>query len=173
MSKHGTWLGMGACALMATVMACAAGSAKQAPSPPSATAGEPTPMGDTPRSGSQHDKIARLYDEIERQLSANGMDLPSAPACMEQDQNCARASTDAQVMGVKPLVPGGGDHQCKRSEADTCHDVCTLSDSICSNAEKICDIAKELGDQDGFANEKCARGTSACKASQQRCCSCM
>jgi hypothetical protein len=77
-------------------------------------------------------------------------------------------------MGVHPRIEGDPATQtCKPAVSDTCKDSCTLSDSICGNAEKICTLAKQLGAADSYANEKCAKGTDTCKKSQERCCSCM
>lgn len=54
----------------------------------------------------------------------------------------------------------------------TCEDVCDLSDAICDNMEAICGIAKELGADDTFAQEKCTSAKASCRESKQRCCDC-
>ena len=54
---------------------------------------------------------------------------------------------------------------------DTCKQSCTLSDSICANAKKICDIAKQLG-ADPWADQKCSDGNATCSAAHKQCCDC-
>ena len=77
-------------------------------------------------------------------------------------------------MDARPLDPtAAGGSSCKSGASDTCKDSCTLSTSICKNAERICAIAKQLGERDDYANEKCVKGSGSCKQSKERCCSCM
>ena len=52
----------------------------------------------------------------------------------------------------------------------TCNDVCNLSDAICDNAERICEIAAELGPDDKLGVEKCESAKGSCKEAKQRCC---
>jgi hypothetical protein len=54
----------------------------------------------------------------------------------------------------------------------SCSDVCILADHICDDAEAICGIAKELGADDDFAQQKCASATASCRQAKQRCCAC-
>lgn len=132
--------------------------------PPSAQSVE------SPRASSQHDEIERLYGEIRNELAANNLPPPPDPACGA----CTGAADMAVEAGVTPLKANDNPSAtCKPGASEACHDSCTLSDSICGNAEKICTIAKQLGDHDDFANDKCAHGAEACTQSQKRCCSCM
>jgi hypothetical protein len=60
---------------------------------------------------------------------------------------------------------------CQRATSDTCADVCSLGDSICENADKICDLASQLpGDR--WAGERCDAGKATCKVASERCCAC-
>ena len=62
---------------------------------------------------------------------------------------------------------------CERPDEPTllCQEVCKLADSICDNAENICRLAGELGN-DAWANERCQQATTACGESSERCCAC-
>jgi hypothetical protein len=53
-----------------------------------------------------------------------------------------------------------------------CDDVCSLGDAICDNAERICTLADELGN-DHLAQEKCTSAKASCREAKQRCCSCV
>ena len=52
-----------------------------------------------------------------------------------------------------------------------CADVCELGGAICENAEDICAIATELGD-DAWAKDKCDSAKASCREAQERCCQC-
>ncbi len=54
----------------------------------------------------------------------------------------------------------------------SCADTCELGESICKNATRICELAKQLGGLDAYANEKCQHGTESCTAARERCCNC-
>ena len=56
-------------------------------------------------------------------------------------------------------------------ETDRCRDVCNLKDAICDNAERICGIAEEIGN-DPWSAEKCASAKASCKEARERCCRC-
>ncbi len=154
----------GVCA--AALIACAMGSAQKAsPSVAPATAGEPG-AGASP----ERMEIARLDAAIDAELAKRDQPAAPLPACA--GVGCVGAADTAVAMGVTPVVQRDP-QTCKPGRSDTCQDSCTLSDSICSNAGKICSLAKQLGDNDGWANEKCAKGTDACKRAEQACCSCL
>jgi hypothetical protein len=59
------------------------------------------------------------------------------------------------------------------AKTETCKDVCTLKDSICKNAGRICELASQLGGTDDNANDKCNQGNASCTAATQRCCGCL
>jgi hypothetical protein len=146
------------------VVACAAGkqSASMAPTPASMGAQPETMPAGTPRE--QIDALDRAIDE---ELTRMGVRPTPPPACVT-DASCVQ--TAPQPMSIKPAAE---DPTCKPSASDTCKDSCMLSDSICSNAGKICEIARQLGGDDAYANEKCQRGTTSCETAHARCCSCM
>jgi hypothetical protein len=52
-----------------------------------------------------------------------------------------------------------------------CTDTCNLKDAICDNAESICRIAGELGNDD-WADKKCSSAKASCKEATQKCCEC-
>ena len=58
-----------------------------------------------------------------------------------------------------------------RPEDATCQDVCTLKEHICDNAEDICRIASDLGD-DAWADQKCQSAKASCKEATEKCCGC-
>jgi hypothetical protein len=65
--------------------------------------------------------------------------------------------------------------QCPTEEAppktEECTEVCTLKDDICDNAESICRIADQLGD-DAWARGKCNSAKASCKEATEKCCGC-
>ena len=54
---------------------------------------------------------------------------------------------------------------------DRCTDLCSLGDAICENAESICRIAGELG-EDIWARDKCSSAKASCKEAKKECCRC-
>lgn len=150
----------------AALIACAASSDKSRTSTAPGVAGSSEPRGASPA----HEEIARLDAAIDAELAKRS--LPPAPAPPCAGVGCAGAAATAVELGVGPRVESDP-KTCKPGPSDTCKDSCTLADSICTNAGKICDLAKQLGDDDAWANEKCAKGTDSCKRSEQRCCSCL
>jgi hypothetical protein len=140
------------------VVAC--GAAKQSPSmaPSLAT---PAP------GGSPREQIDALDRAIEDELMKMGVRPSPPPDCV------AGASCGSTAPEPMTVTPAAEDPTCKPAASSTCKDSCTLSDSICSNADKICTIAKQLGGADAYANEKCQRGKTSCETAHTRCCSCM
>ena len=51
-------------------------------------------------------------------------------------------------------------------------DTCKISNDICVNADRICDIAADLGG-DAWADEKCESATMACEEAAQQCEECI
>lgn len=150
----------GACC--ALLFACASGGQKRsaAVSPSAADAGM------APAPSSEHDEITRLEGEIDAELVKRSLPAASPPSC--SGASCAQVSA-AIPMGNFTRVEGPS---CKAPVNETCKDSCTMSDSICKNAERICTIAKQL-DGDTWANEKCVKGSESCTQSQKLCCSCL
>ena len=54
---------------------------------------------------------------------------------------------------------------------EVCQDTCSLKDAICYNAEKICRIASDLGN-DTWAESKCDSAKASCKEATTKCCEC-
>jgi hypothetical protein len=75
------------------------------------------------------------------------------------------------AMSSKVNVTAAEDPACKRGAGDTCTQSCTLADSICKNAKRICEIASKLGN-DPWANDKCTGGTESCRVAHENCCNC-
>ena len=150
-------VGIVAGALCALVIACAGGSKSAAVAPaPAATAGS-SPMPDSPHA--QIDALAKQIADARTQMG-----LPAESAALAP---CVGAACP-RVMSVPPPTQ---DPACQHSASETCASSCRFADSICANAGKICDIAKQLGNDD-WANGKCTSGENSCKEAKQRCCGC-
>ena len=146
--------------LLGIVIASCAARSKSA-APPTASSAEPISMGATnPRA-----ELDQLDADITAQMSKLGVERPApAPACTNE---CAQQMSTAAAAAV------ASDPQCKPAQSEKCTESCTLKDSICKNAGRICEIASQLGGNDAYANDKCTSGTASCDAAKQRCCSCM
>ena len=153
-------------ALVAALVACAAAGRKQAvqsaPAAGAADAGAVMPGGSP-----EHAEIAQLDQAITDELTKRGLAVPAESTCGPA------CDMGAIAMDSKPVTQDPRMQSCKPGTSDTCQDSCTLSDSICKNADRICTIAHQLGDRDAYANDKCVRGSQSCQASKQRCCSCL
>ncbi len=145
--------------LIAGLVACAA--SKPAPaSSPASTSPETGAMPGDPRA-----QIDALDREIDAQLAE--MQVTPAPHPCVADGMCGQVEPHPMTAGAAV-----GSDTCKPAQTTTCTDSCRLSDSICTNANKICSLAEQLGSADAYANEKCAKGTSSCEAARARCCGC-
>jgi hypothetical protein len=138
------------------IASCAAGAKKAAMSeaPPAATHESSPVMAADP-----HAQIEQLEAEIE--TSRNQLQLPEPPPQAIQ-------SAPTQPMGA---MTAAQDPKCKPAATDTCKTSCTLSDSICGNADKICNLAKQLPG-DNWAANKCAKANTTCESSRTKCCGC-
>lgn len=150
------------------IAACAARSQKEpAPAAVPSRPESPSSMGVTP-GASPRAELEILDDQITADMERLGIVRPQpAPDvcvadCEPQQMSTAVAAAAAQDPAT-----------CKRSGSQTCTDACALSDSICTNAKRICDLAAQLGGTDAYANDKCHRGTASCEAATKRCCSCL
>ncbi|MBL0212556.1 MAG: hypothetical protein IPQ07_01585 [Myxococcales bacterium] len=150
----------------AALIACASAPATKATSGLPSSAPSADPLASSP----ERQEIAKLDAEIDAELARRNQPPAPTPPCA--GMGCVGAAATAVEMGVGPRVEGDP-KVCKPAPSDTCKDSCTLSNSICTNAGRICELAKKLGDNDAWANEKCAKGTDSCKQSEQRCCSCL
>jgi hypothetical protein len=138
--------------------ACAAGT-KRAAAPPTVEAAPSTSGAQSPLPGSPHDEIEQLDQKIE--MSRAELKLPELT---EQDWQ----GTKPEPMGSQPALQ---DPKCRPAPNDTCKTSCTLSDSICDNANRICELAKSLPG-DNWALNKCAKANTTCEASRTKCCGC-
>jgi hypothetical protein len=142
--------------------ACAAGGAKKSMAPPAAeshTAGAADAPGTSPLPGSTRDQIQQLDDQITISRAKLELEEPTAAAIQ---------SAPVQPMGA---LPAQQDPKCKPAKNDTCTTSCTLSDSICGNANKICELAKSMPG-DNWALNKCAKANTTCEQSRTKCCGC-
>ncbi|MGE0870138.1 MAG: hypothetical protein AB7P03_16355 [Kofleriaceae bacterium] len=153
------WQPMVVLALVALATACAARSANYGDRAPAASAPEAVA---TPQ-GSAREQLDDLSKNIDDDLARLGLP-PAAPA----------ACVSASCMNAEPsnLSPPLEDPACRPAKSELCTDTCKLAESICSNAGKICQIAKDLGDNDAYANGKCISGKASCDAAKQKCCGC-
>jgi hypothetical protein len=140
------------------VVACAGGKMKSAAAPSSGGAEPVSPM-----PGDPHNEIDRLAKAIDDELANAGV-ATSTPASCETAHTC-----NAEPYDVKPRVE---DPTCKPASTSVCTQSCTLSDSVCDNAAKICKLATQLGGADAYANEKCQSGNESCKRTREKCCGC-
>jgi hypothetical protein len=101
-------------------------------------------------------QIQYYADEIEKQRQQLGMPEAVLPMSSQPIAATPRSNDDAQ---------------CHAAKTESCNSVCTLSDSICDNAEKICKISDELGD-DEWASDKCKSARVTCSDAHKRCCEC-
>ena len=111
-------------------------------------------------------ELDQLDADISAQMARLGVERPAPPpnACTA---DCAEPMSTAAAAAVAT------DPRCKPAKSEKCTESCTLKDSICKNAGRICEIASQLGGNDAYANDKCNSGTASCDAAKQRCCSCM
>ncbi|MDX2087213.1 MAG: hypothetical protein SFX73_05160 [Kofleriaceae bacterium] len=153
-----TGLALGA--ICAAAIACGA-----APQKSVASAAAPPAMSEPL---SRQAEIERLDRAIEQQLAELGLPTSQPAACAVG--GCAGPTAEMMSSGVQPP---SADATCKPAQSEVCRTSCNFSESICDNAKRICEIANELGGNDAFANEKCARGGESCQKSREKCCSCL
>lgn len=144
------------CAIM---IACAAASKSAMAPAPTQPTGMRAPMPGSP----QDQEIDRLANEIEAERVE--LALPQAPSTFTcSGATCAQSALGMAAGATAPTLV------CKPT-SETCTQACTLADSICSNAKKICEIASQL-DGDQWAATKCSDSTQTCKDAKARCCEC-
>jgi hypothetical protein len=117
-----------------------------------ACAAQPRPAASTsPSAQSPHDEIQSLSNEIDSQRAQLGV-------------------TTASPMAT-PTNPVAAAASCPRPEGDRCSETCTLSDSICGNAKRICQLGDQLAG-DSWASGKCDDAKQVCADATKRCCDC-
>ena len=125
-----------------------------------ATAGAPPPTMQ-PMPGDRHAEITELSQKID--TARDQMGLPPAAPLEPHTQ------MHAQAMAIPPHA--ADDNACHHAPSDACTQSCSLSDDICDNAKRICDLAQQLAG-DSWAEDKCRTADSTCNAAHERCCSC-
>ena len=102
---------------------------------------------------SSHDQIEQYGQRIAEARVKLGMPA-EAPAPM--------APCPGGQCSVAPSAMSTHTHPaCHPGASDTCSSTCTLADSICDNASRICALAKELPG-DTWASDRCASATTSC-----------
>ena len=145
-----------ACAI--AIASCAAGAKKSA-APPSSQDAAPSSAGAT-LSDDPRQQIRDLEDQIVAARTELKLDDPG---------DSILPDSPATPQGAQPY---SANPSCRPAASDTCKTSCTLSDSICGNADKICRIAQDLGG-DAWATNKCAKANQTCESSRTKCCGCI
>lgn len=109
-------------------------------------------------SDARKDDIRDLWIQIRGWRVEAGMDPDPSTVLITSQVRIGMGSPRLRICPVNPRT-------------EVCQDVCTLKDAICSNAARICDIARELGG-DPWADGKCASAKASCKEARARCCRC-
>jgi len=124
-----------------------------APSEATSGAGAPSILPASPK-----EQIEQLEAEITTSRTQLELDEPNEQAI--------------QGAPVQPLgaLPSTQDPKCHPAQNDTCKTSCTLSDSICSNADKICRLSIEMNDD--WSRGRCAKANKTCESSKTKCCGC-
>ena len=115
--------------------------------------------------GAQAPLAASPKEEIERLEQQIATDSATLKLTEPTEEQVLAAPT--QAMGTKPAIE---DPKCKPAKTPTCESSCTISDSICKNANSICEIA--AGMNDSWARGKCAKANRTCEDSKGKCCGC-
>ena len=138
---------------MMLVAACAMGGAQKAAQPPSeVTRPQTMPAGTDAKA-----ELDSLYAQLEEDRSQLGIEEPGYSA------------GTPLPMTAQPTTQT--DNTCRPAASETCTSSCKLSDSICKNADRICDLAKDLApDEDAAA--KCVKADKTCKTAHDKCCDC-
>jgi len=148
-----------AAASCGALIACGA-SKQKAPMP---MAAETSPAGGSPQEmpgGDPKSEIEKLSAEVDAKRAELGLDEPAPMAA---------GAPPASPMASIPLST---DATCKPAKTDRCQSSCKISDSICTNASRICELAKDLAVDGAWAAKKCARANQTCEAAHESCCSC-
>ena len=154
--------------LLAFVIGCAAKGAQRASEAPTATAAEPAEPAAVGGSATPQSEIKLLDEQISDDMAKLSLTRPTAPPMTCTGADCKQQLSGAAVAAAEPQPP-----TCKPGKGDTCTQACTIKDSICKNASRICQLALDLGGSDAYANDKCSSGNASCEAAKQRCCGCL
>jgi len=149
------WLGLVVAAAGAAAVGCAGGAPKASAPTPAAMA--PMELGD------RHAEIDALDREIADALARGHVTPQVTSSC--------RGATCATAMSEPFAVPAATDATCHPAASDRCNDACTISTSICTNQQRICELAAQLAGDDWAAN-KCTSARASCQAARESCCHC-
>lgn len=162
MSRRSAWV-LGALCAGAVVAGAAIAACGAAPQKSMSTGGaapSDAQGADDPLMGMDRrarlDEISDLHVQITAQLAEIGL-FAEDPAYSEPAPPLPMASA-IDSCGVAPT-------------GAQCGDVCTIADSICDNARRICELADELPG-DAWAAERCDNGKVSCARAHLRCCGC-
>lgn len=138
------------------IVACAAGGAQKSTAPASAGAPAPQtmPSADSHPDDPNHQQIEQLATAIDQDRIKIG--LP--------------ANTHAMSAPISPVAPENA-RVCEAPLDSKCGQSCTLSTTICENADKICKLADQL-EGDGWAKGKCVDAQQTCGDAKKQCCDC-
>jgi hypothetical protein len=131
-----------AAATSTALVACGAAAMQSHPPAPAAQT-MPNAAGAQP---SEHQQI----EELEHQIADERTKLPTPTA--------------SQMSAV-------ANPTCVRNPSAVCTQTCELSDSICGNSKKICDLADKLPGDD-WAATKCKDNKATCETAKTQCCEC-
>jgi hypothetical protein len=119
------------------------------------------------RSTTPHDASGAMPPDAHAQIEELERKIADSRATLKLPETASPMAPTA----VHTMSAHTDDPSCHPGANDTCGDVCKLSDSICENATKICDIAKQLPD-DAWAAGKCGSAQTTCDESTKKCCGC-
>ena len=147
---------IGAIVLLCGLVAC---GAQQRSAAPAMAAPEAAAEAGSPMPPSAREQI----EQLEEQIKVSRIELE-----LEEPSEASLEGVPAQPLA---LPPSSEDPKCRPAPTETCKTSCTLSDSICDNAQKICKIAEEMAG-DGWAMGRCAKANKTCESSRAKCCGC-
>jgi hypothetical protein len=141
------------------ILLASCGAARKSSALPASAAPETTTGAQSPMPGNPHDEINQLEEKIT---------IDRAELKLEEPTPQMISGASADPMGATPALQ---DPKCRPAQNETCKTSCTLSDSICGNANRICEIAKSLTG-DNWAMGRCAKANTTCEQSRTKCCGC-
>lgn len=152
-------------ALAALAVSC--GGARKVTSPSTAAPETSPATAPSDAAGTQTMPVEDARAELERRVA----ELEQQRTTMQLPEPAISSSAASE--GATPMgsVPRSTDASCKPARTERCTSSCTLSDSICTNASRICELASQLPG-DGWAATKCAQAKQTCESAHETCCSC-
>lgn len=157
---------LGAGVAIAVVVACGGGAYKSSTKPP--TSAGPDAMPGLAGAGDPKSQIEALDGQINTEFAKLGMERPLPPPSPAADLCANPPCPKADMLAVKP----SDDPKCVKGTSQTCTDTCSIADSICDAAIKICRISSSMGN-DAWAIEKCSSGEASCETARGKCCGCL